>query len=373
MDDSFFIKYPKTLKEQWNSKVPGRVYMGIAAIGRGPHTPQIRIWSRLLHTGSNLKGEVSDEELKYYWTVVGYFNSIRELGGARSLYREDVVERLKRQLHSGRKLDPLKVHELSSRIRSTEIPIILENMETDIKNNLENMMDAIFTTSMFGTGVDIPHLSLMVVDGQPKTTSAYIQATGRVGRRKGALVVTFLNVAKPRDLSHYEMFPAYHQRLHLGVESPAVAPYSSGAIERGSGPAMVGVLRNICDACGDWYDNEKPWIIIHPKCEKDAEVAANILGGRLVNITEILGISTSRKLRKDINTKIDRWYTMAHEVPQDKFKFYEYSYLGSLKHPSHLVLGDLMHQDLEYKGVKVVYRNAPQSLRDTEKTTAFGV
>ena len=373
IDDSFFVRYPATMKEQWNPDNPGRVYMGIVAIGKGPHTSQIRIWSRLLYTGDNLRKRDASDDLKYYWTVVGYFNSIRELGGARSLYREDVVERLEKHLGSSRKLDPLKVYELSSRIKSTEIPLILEDMETDIHNPIENMKDAIFTTSMFGTGVDIPHLSLMIVDGQPKTTSAYIQATGRVGRKKCALVMTFYNAAKPRDLSHYEMFSSYHQRLHLGVEAPAVAPYSRGALDRAAGPALVSTIRNMCGVNGEWYDNEKAGII--KTYYTEIKKVAWHLAARLKDAVNLIKIDIRPQyLKTFMESKADRWRNIAQEIGKtQRFKFYEYAWKGELKYPHHIVLGDILHQENPDINVKVVYENAPQSLRDTEETTPFGV
>ncbi|TFH46125.1 MAG: DNA/RNA helicase, partial [ANME-2 cluster archaeon] len=213
--DSFFVTVPD-MAEGWDENRPGRVYMGIYAPGMGPLTPIIRIWSRLLKTGQDNR---SEKDIVNFWTLVGYFNSLRELGGNRALYREDIIEWLSHiSGDSPRNIDAERVVELSSRIDSTDIPQMLEELETGGQNqDLNNNPDAIFTTSMFGTGVDIPHLSLMVVNGQTKTTSQYIQATGRVGREHGALVTTFYKAGRPRDLSHYEIFAGYHHRINLEV------------------------------------------------------------------------------------------------------------------------------------------------------------
>src|SRR5436190_8740066 len=100
---------------------------------------------------------------------------------------------------------------------------------------------------MFGTGVDVQRLSLMVVHGQPKTSSSYIQATGRVGRERGGLVVTFLRASRPRDLSHYEFFVGYHWELYRHVEPVTVKQFSPRAGDRGLGPVTVAVMRQASD------------------------------------------------------------------------------------------------------------------------------
>src|SRR5437773_9433183 len=99
------------------------------------------------------------------------------------------------------------------------------------------------TTSMFGVGVDVPRLGLLVVHGQPKRTSDYIQATGRIGRQSPGLVVTLYRASRPRDLSHYEIFAGYHGALHRYVEPVTVFPFAPGNRERAAGPAGVAILR----------------------------------------------------------------------------------------------------------------------------------
>jgi hypothetical protein len=84
----------------------------------------------------------------------------------------------------------------------------------------------------------------MVVLGQPKTSAEYIQATSRVGRDPGrpGLVVTLLNVHKPRDRSHYERFGTFHASFYRSVEATSVTPFSPRALDR----ALVGALVALC-------------------------------------------------------------------------------------------------------------------------------
>ncbi len=87
----------------------------------------------------------------------------------------------------------------------------------------------------------------MVVLGQPKTHAEYIQATSRVGRTDKApgLVVTLLNIHKPRDRSHYERFRHYHDTFYRAVEVGSVTPFSVRALDRGLAGAMVSMARHV--------------------------------------------------------------------------------------------------------------------------------
>jgi hypothetical protein len=86
----------------------------------------------------------------------------------------------------------------------------------------------------------------MVVFGQPKTSAEYIQATSRVGRdhERPGLVVTILNIHKPRDRSHYERFAAYHQSFYRAVEATSVTPFSPRALDRGLAGTLVALARH---------------------------------------------------------------------------------------------------------------------------------
>ena len=103
---------------------------------------------------------------------------------------------------------------------------------------------------MISVGLDIPRLGLMGVLGQPKTAAEYIQATSRVGRTVGApgLVVTLLNVHKPRDRSHYERFRHFHDTFYRAVEVGSVTPFSARALDRGFAGALMALSRHLLPA-----------------------------------------------------------------------------------------------------------------------------
>ena len=135
----------------------GRLYVGVCCPGKGPQTPTVRIWSSLLQTAERIRksnpGKVS--ELMPYWTIVGYFNAIRELAQARSLYRQDIPDWIKRMdgATNARSNEDTNMLELNSNVGSAEVSAVLERLEK------EEAIDAVMATSMFGTGVDIDRLS----------------------------------------------------------------------------------------------------------------------------------------------------------------------------------------------------------------------
>ncbi len=359
-----------------DSSKAGRLYVGICAPGKGAQTPIVRIWSSLLQRSSALKGQVPDAELDPFWTLVGYFNALRELAGAVSLYRQDIPEWLKHRDPNPRILDYFRQVELSSRAKSTELPALLKKIETQFPS--PGAQDAVFSTSMFGTGVDVDRLSLMVVHGQPKTTSSYIQATGRVGRRTSGLVITFFRATRPRDLDHYEFFTGYHQALYRYVEPITVAPFSPRARERCLGPLAVIILRQASEINGVKL-NEK-WRI-QQRFDGQFYAGALIMSGSRYNpeverIPRLLEERAQQQpegrvppidiTQQECASELDRWRLIAlrHQNPNE-FVYYEPAVVREPQR--HVVLGDSQH----HQRFEEAFENAPQSLRDVEETTTF--
>lgn len=187
-------------------------------------------------------------------TLVGYFNSLRELGGSRRIIEDEVFFRLKKYSdrmrvgeQSGFFADreiQVDAVELTSRESTAKVSKAKERLAKDFTQK-DDRVDVAIATNMISVGLDISRLGLMAVFGQPKTTAEYIQATSRVGRQddKPGLVVTMMNVHKPRDRSHYERFEAYHETFYRSVEAASVTPFSPRALDRGIAEVTVALAR----------------------------------------------------------------------------------------------------------------------------------
>lgn len=353
VDDRFFIR--ESEEHALVDKKAGRLYLGVMAPGKGALTPIVRIWSCLAQTAYENR---NDPEIDRFWTITGYFNAVRELAGARSLYRQDIPERINEISPTSHRLLPEdNAFELSGRTPSDALPSILDMMN----KKYPEAADGLFTTSMFGTGVDVSRIGLMIVNGQPKTTSSYIQSTGRVGREKGALVVVFHRATRPRDLSHYEYFLRHHRQLHRTVESPTVYPFSSGAVERALGPITVGMLRNMRTPVTNWCEKNSAISMRTDYANSEIKEIVNFLEERSQRQPEKRKPSTS-KIYNESNRCIEKWRDVSANV--NDIEYYEID-----KAEKAVVLGDLLHENED--SPEAVFSNSPQSLRELEGETGF--
>ena len=245
------------------SQRPGRRYMGICSPGSARPAVLIRVYTALLTAAQSLF-ERFGSAVDPWMTTVGYFNSLRELGGMRRLAEDDVQTRayrvnMSRVARPGLTQRSVKnVDELTSRVSSKDIPRKLDQLEINfasewnaekgvfevkrVKGETQGI-DVVLATNMLSVGVDVNRLGSMAVNGQPKSTAEYIQATSRVGRAFPGLVCSVLTWSRPRDLSHYESFEHYHATFYKHVEAQSVTPLAPRALDRGLTGTMISWLR----------------------------------------------------------------------------------------------------------------------------------
>jgi superfamily II DNA/RNA helicase len=184
---------------------------------------------------------------------LAFFKAIKELSGAAMLCQFDIPEYLqklnvkwgvpKEQMRWLRRPCPM---ELSGRLEAPEVISRMDRLSVPYQAD-DPPPDICLATNIIEVGVDIPRLSLLVMDGPPGSAARYIQVSGRVGReweRAPGLVITLYNAGKPRDLSHFEHFYGDHLRLYAAVEPNSVTPYSEEAVDRHLHTAIVAWVRS---------------------------------------------------------------------------------------------------------------------------------
>ena len=251
-EDSFFAEMvPEAVQA-------GRLYLGVAAAGTSPKVLMRRVWLALmgaaqkayLAAGAN-RNEANPADA--FMTVLGYFNNLRELGSTRRILEEEVQNTLRAYGGRRRVDDPglfadrdgfREVLELTSRVTTDKVADTRRRLGQGYHE--PRRVDCAIATNMISVGLDIPRLGLMVVHGQPISRAEYIQATSRVGRDRArpGLVVTILNVSRPRDRSHYERFRHVHETFYRGVEAGSVTPFSPRAMDRAFAATLVALARH---------------------------------------------------------------------------------------------------------------------------------
>lgn len=241
--DSFFARYARNEDQ---TLAPGRKYIGINAPGLGSlQNTEVRTYTALLQAPR----EWSPEQQDPWWTLLIFFNNLRMLGNTLTLFQSNVPDYIK--VYNNRTRQPIRymneIEELTGRLRSDQVPQALAKLEAERKTESDRTVDVCLASNIIEVGVDVDRLSLMAVIGQPKSTSQYIQVTGRVGRRRDrpGLVISVYSPSKPRDRSHFEKFRSYHERLYAQVEPTSVTPFSPPALERALHAVMAGYVRQL--------------------------------------------------------------------------------------------------------------------------------
>ena len=240
-----------------------RQYVGVAAPGRSLRVVALRAYVALLaaglksfeqNGGNRAANSPAGNPADPYLSLLGYFNALRELGGARRIVEGEVVDRVRTYgerrrvgeadgLYANRDV-AYEVLELTSRVETSAVAIAKRRLEQTWRaGERGRSVDVALATNMISVGLDITRLGLMVVLGQPKGSAEYIQSTSRVGRdpNRPGLVVTLLTLNKPRDRSHFERFVFYHRTFYRSVEATSVTPFAPRAVDRVL-PAVVAAL-----------------------------------------------------------------------------------------------------------------------------------
>lgn len=299
--DSFFAK------EGNEEEKANRMYVGTISTNLSPVTLLIRVYAAIFYATRYLKEKGYPEEIvDSFWTEVGYFNSIRELGGAVVQIRNDVKERYgflcKNKFKSLMTSENMQKYYFERNVEITsrntgrnKIEEILQYLE---KPYYEKGYDYVLATNMISVGIDIDRLNVMLVDGQPKLNSEYIQASSRVGRKTPSIVIDLYNATKSRDKSHYEQFITYHSNIYKYVEATSVTPFSNTARDKTLHAILISLVRHLMPNMNAENDAGK----IKEKKEEIYQMAQKI-----VERTQIVDSEECENVKKQIDEIIKHW------------------------------------------------------------------
>ena len=258
---------------------------------------------------------VADNPADPYMTMLGYFNSLRELGGTRRLIEDELTSRL-HQYGKRKRLgevespfsdrpDLSEALELTSRYSTSKVSEAKDALNRPFRE--PGSVDIALATNMISVGLDIPRLGLMAVFAQPKMTSEYIQATSRVGRstRGPGLVLTLYNWARPRDLSHYETFEHYHADLYRQVEALSVTPFAPALSIAALSAVLVALARQGTDQ-PTWNPNAGAQLVDLEGLQQEITAILNSIVARAEEkVTGSLDVADL--VRQMLQERVDRW------------------------------------------------------------------
>ncbi|NWL03600.1 helicase [Flavobacterium collinsii] len=283
-DDSFFAFYRRKFQnakmenEEYLSK---RKYIGVLPTGRTQIWMQMRLAAIVMtHRAIFELKELSDntpidferykdfeKAMDYYHTTISYFNSLKEVGKTQSQVQTYILKELRRVfnrvirpqklMHSLYTYGPIQEAELTGRLSGEEVKNELKNIETKWKPknrfaNIENEEvvkgnvppEFIVATNMISVGIDVSRFNTIIMNSMPRNTAEYIQASSRVARNDYGLVLTVHHPFRTRDISHYEKFIEFHEKMYSYVEPISITPFTKKSVERYMGLYLATMIRH---------------------------------------------------------------------------------------------------------------------------------
>lgn len=333
-EDSFFAKEADIDYE--NGKF-GRKYIGIMPSGKTKAMMEVRSISSLMQR--IYKMDISDEAKDKLWTLTVYFNSLKDLGKCATLISDDVISHIRiiasrlGNPSSGRRV--YGVDELTSRKSTTELNETLDKLEkreysSNDPNKNRDVSSVLIATNMISVGIDIARLNVMLMVGQPKLTSEYIQASSRVGRSYPGVVFTMYDGSKSRDRSHFEQFKSYHESFYKYVEPTGATPFSKPARDRALHAVAITLMRYLNP---ELSDETSAGLFTCSKYAEMIEKITEIIVSRSKDISFRLDENMedeSEAIRREIEDFFEIWEARAAEYGDDKFA-YGNKYM--VKHP----------------------------------------
>ncbi|MUK60700.1 helicase [Aliivibrio fischeri] len=327
-NDSYFAKTIPV-----NEKA-GRLYVGYMAFSKAKRE-SLEPLSSLIAVAPEMHFEGKPDYRDAWWTQLIYHGSLKGVATSDASFRGPISRSIQEKLLEYS--ESLSPDELAVRKRNLQRVLnvkSLTSLQGAEKNNQtfseleqecdsQSAIDVALSTNMISVGLDVERLAVMIINGQPLTTSEYIQASSRVGRGDVPGVV-FVNYYKSQtsSLSHYENFRAYHESFYRYVEPTSLTPFTYQALKRALHATLVIAVRMSDIGLSENGDADK-----FQASRKDIQQLVLILKGRIKNAiegtfsTELQNLEQSIKLTTTLDMLdelVDEWCHYAKESKESK-------------------------------------------------------
>ena len=310
-DDSYFAKTVPI------SEKPGRLYVGYMAYSKSKRDSLEPLSSIIAVAPEIHFGDNSDFK-DAWWTQLVYHGSLKGIAMSDASFKGPITRSIQQKLLEYAETRPKnkgKKTELNRflNVRSlTSLQGAERNNQTftelELPYTTENSIDVALATNMISVGLDVERLTVMIINGQPLTTSEYIQASSRVGRGDIPGVV-FMNYYKSQtsSLSHYENFRSYHESFYRYVEPTSLTPFTYQALKKALHAALITALRmsNSGFTANRTADN-------FTVSNQDVKDLVQIMKNRIRNAIE--GPYNSALQEQDHQTKLEMTLDMLEEL-----------------------------------------------------------
>lgn len=292
-DDSFFAFYKRKYSDKNKSSfeyLSKRRYIGIIPTGRTQIWMQMRLAAiimthravfELQKLGTNHPIDFNsykdfEKAMDYYHTILSYFNSVKEVGKTQSQVQSYILKEVRRVfsrvirpqklMHAIYTYGPINEAELTGRLSGEEVKNELKKVETkwnegkrfahivkekdDSGIEVEKLKSGkippefVVATNMISVGIDVSRFNTIIMNSMPRNTAEYIQASSRVARDSYGMVLTVHHPFRARDVSHYEKFIEFHEKMYSYVEPISITPFTQKAVERYLGLYLATMIRH---------------------------------------------------------------------------------------------------------------------------------
>lgn len=412
-DDSFFAFFKREKNDNQVNFIAKRKYMGILPTGRTQMTTQMRLIATMFvhraifekEYATTLSDKNVEKAMDFYHSTIAYFNSLKEVGKTDAQFYTEFTKytrRLfKRVLRNSNMLEcyygydsSFKKSELTGRLSGAEVvdQLAIVAKRWNANNRLphkdesgekwqrgETPPDLILATNMISVGLDVDRFNTIVMNSMPRNIAEYIQASSRVARNDLGLVVTLHNPFRSRDLSHFEKFREFHEKLYYYVEPISITPFSKKSVEKYFPLYLATMIRHSYEELADQKNANSLNVGMANKIKTELIKYFTERLERTQNLDDAEKNLLTSELKKNIESFIDealsQWIALVNTQQTDNYSLrYSGSDYLNRNNRNHIKYKDLFlaldaYEDENFETLWAV----PMSLRNVESEAVISI